>query len=87
MITNVRYCAENEIIEIIKNWGGMKCDIIGTMKWFPMDIHNNKSILAEIISLLEVKTLEDITVKMDTKKEETMCVYVNEEVYKLKPKN
>ena len=75
MITNVRDCVENEIIEITTNGGGMKFDKIGRFKLFTMNVYYNKSYLATIISLLKLKTLEEITIKKDTKRKRP-CVYM-----------
>ena len=53
----------------------MKFDNIGRLKLFLMGVYYNKSSLSRIISLSQVKILEDITVKKE--KSNRPCVYAN----------
>ena len=56
----------------------MNFDNIGRFKLFPVNVYYNNSYLNTIVPLSQGKTFTYIIFKMDTKKKEGMCVYVND---------
>jgi len=61
MVTNLRRCKENEILQIHTNSGVQTFHQIGDLKFLPIKVHVNGKSMANILSLKDVARLEQWT--------------------------
>ena len=77
MVTNLRKCKENEILQIHTNGGVQNFYQIGVLKFLPIKVHVNEKSMANILSLKDVARLEEVRVTMDSKKERSISVHLS----------
>ena len=77
MVTNLRRCKENEILQIHTNGGVQTFHQIDDLKFLTIKVHVNKKSMANILSLKNVARLEEVRVTMDSKKEHSISVHLS----------